>query len=264
MFEIKNRKISDVNNELVTLKEKERKLENLIEELPWIASGADDLEKELCNIDKRMRELKEEKYKKRNKLEQLKSKLSQYDILKLQEELNKLKDKVEQKEKEKQRNIDDEFKKIMTKMNEKNTMTKYISSNTATTPIMDEFNNDEKKIFLVLRGIFKDKDLVIVKKPQNVTIDNTEAPTMTELKNYRPNRTPSRMVKLVKTLSEYDSVNLKKNQKIQFEKPIPLGGQTYANQTGYGWEWSGYGSYIEGTYYGEVTIFLIVGFIRKR
>ena len=36
------------------------------------------------------------------------------------------------------------------------------------------------------------------------------------------------------------------------------------NQTGYGWEWdwsNGCGDYIEGTYYGEVTTFFVIGFI---
>ena len=131
---------------------------------------------------------------------------------------------------------------------------------------MDRFYNDNDKDFLVLKGIFVGKDLVITKKPRNITIANIPSPTMTELKTFRPRRIPNRMRPLWDKINQYDNSKLKVGQKIQFDVPLPLGGQTYANQTGYGWEWDwsdGYGSYTEGTYYGEVTTFLIIGFIKS-
>ena len=47
-----------------------------------------------------------------------------------------------------------------------------------------------------------------------------------------------------------------------FDKPYHLRAQNSSNRTGYGWEWDwsgGYGSYIEGTLYGETTDYGFVG-----
>lgn len=86
---------------------------------------------------------------------------------------------------------------------------------------------------------------------------------MTELKTYSKRKTSERIQPLIEELIDYDCSKLNYGQKAIFKAAFPLGGQTYANQTGYGWEWDwsdGYGDYTEGTYYGEVKNFLIVGF----
>lgn len=49
---------------------------------------------------------------------------------------------------------------------------------------------------------------------------------------------------------------------VRFKKPYLLRAQNKRNRTGYGWEWDwsgGYGSYIEGTEYGETTRYCFVG-----
>ena len=49
---------------------------------------------------------------------------------------------------------------------------------------------------------------------------------------------------------------------IPLSEPCPLGGQSDFNQMGYGWEWNwsyGVGDYAEGTYYGEMTGFSVIG-----
>lgn len=72
----------------------------------------------------------------------------------------------------------------------------------------------------------------------------------------------SRLNPLKKELLQIDKKNkLKNNEIYAFDIPFLIGGQTSSNRTGYGCEWLGGGDYIEGTLYGEVTSFMIVGFI---
>lgn len=52
------------------------------------------------------------------------------------------------------------------------------------------------------------------------------------------------------------------NSYYKFSKPYRLRAQNSHNRTGYGWDWDwsgGYGSYIEGTFYGETTNYLFTG-----
>lgn len=175
--------------------------------------------------------------------------------------------KIENKKAIIQNLIDTEFKFFINTMTEENTLSYHLFSYTKTTPIMDNFYNDKQKDFLVFRGVFYNKDLVIIRGQNNVSAKDVPSLTMTELKTYNSKHcTPERMYPLLEEIKKYNNSKLKHGQRVQFDKPIPLGGQTYANQTGYGsiWNWSyGIGSCIEGTYYGEVTKFLIIGFIYK-
>ena len=62
------------------------------------------------------------------------------------------------------------------------------------------------------------------------------------------------------TLSKTELSNIKNDQMIPLDYCVHLGAQTSENRTGYGWEWDwsfGYGDYVEGTFYGEVTDFYI-------
>lgn len=199
------------------------------------------------------------------KLEELQNKFKEENQDQLQENSELLENKIKKMEKEAQKIINKDFRSFIYTMNKKNTVIKYLYSDTHTTPIMDEFANDDDKDFLVLRGIFSDKDLVVTKRQNNVEVANVPSPTMTELKKYKNKScVKGRLAPLIHEICKYDSSKLKNGQKVQFNKPFPLGGQTSANQTGYGWEWdwsNGCGDYIEGTYYGEVTTFFVIGFI---
>ena len=56
---------------------------------------------------------------------------------------------------------------------------------------------------------------------------------------------------------------IKPSEIFSFEKPYHLRAQNSTNKTGFGWEWDwsdGYGSYTEGTFYGETTDYGFVGF----
>lgn len=266
MFKPKNPKFDILIASLKEVRDKKHDIDNEISELPFIISEVDDLKKEIDKMEFDISSLIEQKEEKTKRLSELQSKLEDKNKTQLQDESNLLEKEIQDKETEIQNIIDEDFKSFIDTMTEENTMTCYLSSDTSTTPIMDGFYNDKDKDFLVLRGIFAGKDLVITKKNRSVTVANIPSPTMTELKTFRPSRIPDRMRPLWDKIHQYDNSKLKVGQKVQFDVPLPLGGQTYANQTGYGWEWDwsdGFGSYTEGTYYGEVTTFLIIGFIRS-
>ena len=69
------------------------------------------------------------------------------------------------------------------------------------------------------------------------------------------------------TLSKTELSNIKNDQMIPLDYCVHLGAQTSENRTGYGWEWDwsfGYGDYVEGTFYGEVTDFYITYIVVSR
>lgn len=265
MFKPTNPKFDLLMAGIKEARDRKHNIDNEISELPWLASEIDDLEKEIAEIEKEIFSLTNQKNEKSKELATLQDKFNARSKTQLQEDSDSLGNKIQEMELEVQKIIDDDFRTFIDTMTEENTMECWLSSDTSTTPLMDKFDNDKEKDFLVLRGIFSGKGLVITKKQRSVTTADVSSPTMTELKTFRPSRVPERMRPLLEIISQYDNSKLKYGQKVQFDVPLPLGGQTYANQTGYGWEWDwtgGYGSYTEGTYYGEVTTFLIIGFVK--
>lgn len=261
MFKPTDPKFDILMVKLKEYKDKKNNIDYEINELPWLYSHLDDLEKEIIQIDQEILSLINQKKSKIKEIAKLKVKLNDKNKDQMQKDVNLLVNTIQKTKKEIQKIVDNDFRNFINTMTDKNTITRYLSSNTSTTPIMDKFYNDKNKDFLVLRGIFLGKDLVITKGYNNVTIENIEPPTMTELKKFSSRYIPKRIRPLVEILNKYDNSKLKYGQKIQFDTPLPLGGQTYANQTGYGWDWTnGYG--IEGTFYGETTQFFIIGFIK--
>ena len=73
----------------------------------------------------------------------------------------------------------------------------------------------------------------------------------------------TRMSALYKELYKVITKPINAGDKIPFEYPVRLGGQTYNNQTGYGRTYYGYDEYEEGTLYGETTGFVVIGIIGK-
>ncbi|WNY24194.1 hypothetical protein MmiHf6_15230 [Methanimicrococcus hongohii] len=130
-------------------------------------------------------------------------------------------------------------------------------NDTKTTPIMDKFN--EKYEYLLIGPYYSLKDflkysLVIMKRPQYKVNFTNSSLTMTKLKqcNWGP---------LNSLISETLNANENPQKVLPFKIPYSLGGQTSRNQTGYGSEYH-YGElYIQGTLYGEVTNFYIIGLI---
>jgi hypothetical protein len=79
--------------------------------------------------------------------------------------------------------------------------------------------------------------------------------------NYYPES--SRMYTLAKAMSIAGEKISDSEKIIPFEQPIRLGGQTYANQTGFGSEYNGDSLVTQGTLYGETTSFCIIGIIAR-
>ena len=160
-------------------------------------------------------------------------------------------------------------------VNYNNSMTVRLYSDTRTTPIMDEFFNSDKK-FLIFENIFTlDKkwtkiSLVVTKGCKNVNVIDSQL-TMTNLKSesgstlgeYRLKTLSetSRFFPLVKEILTASTKITDKQTKAPFEIPIRLGGQTFANQTGYGSTYEGTYQVTQGTLYGDTTSFYIIGII---
>lgn len=88
-----------------------------------------------------------------------------------------------------------------------------------------------------------------IKSVADKSISGVSIPRMQYLKKH-----------IIDAASKYK--NLTPNLIIPLSEPCPLGGQSDFNQQGYGWEWDwsyGIGDYTEGTYYGEMTGFSVIG-----
>lgn len=265
MFKPSNPYFDNLVEELNNIKLEKNNVDKDIIDYPFLSTDISDTEENIIEIDNKIKHLQEEKDSEIQKLANLKIKIQGLNQIQLQEISDTLRKKIQILETKIDQIINDDFKTFINTMNPENTMTCSLFPETKTTPLMDNFTNDQTKDFLVLGMVIYGKNIVITKRQPGIKIANVEAPTMTELKTWRNKRaTPERMKPLLAEIHKYNNMDLKHGDKIQFDTPLPLGGQTYANQTGYGWEWDwtdGIGSCTEGTYYGEVTTFFIIGFI---
>lgn len=161
---------------------------------------------------------------------------------------------------------------------QENSMPVYLYKSTRTTPIMSKFCSSGKK-FLIIRwfmcpGTCSYISLVVTKLDWHIRYLDSEM-TMTDLKQEQlPSKThikavaksgnTTRMSALYEELNKVLSKPIKAGDKIPFEHPVRLGGQTYSNQTGYGRTYYGYDDYDEGTLYGETTGFIIIGVLGEK
>ena len=252
-----------------------------------IKGYCNNLEEEVSDITSRIYDLKEEIESGSKDIEELTTKI---DLIKKRmekdiEELSQLKNKLQQKEKQlgKYREIIQEednrvmfarieaFQNYVLNMKLKDALSYKLRNNTSTVDLLDEFCASKKE-FLILNDQFSVYNnsgyvsLIITHRYREIPVENTQ-PTMTELKqNVGKGVRYISCDRLQPLLKEIDKVdrdykNVPKGSKFAFERPFLLGGQTSDNRTGYGCEWIGGGDYIEGTLYGEVTDFMVVGII---
>lgn len=172
----------------------------------------------------------------------------------------------------------EEFKKedisnLVQRLSKSNSLEITIGPATKTTKIMDDFSNSDK-IFIIFRTAYYTDDwkkisLIGIRKFNNAPRFHDECPTMTELKQsfgssikYALDKCPDRLYCMLKEISEYlrnHKVDL--GDQIAFETPHIFGGRTSSNLVNLGCEWTGGGDYVVNTLYGEVTEFLMIGFI---
>lgn len=203
----------------------------------------------------------------------------------VQKRINEVRDEIE-KLREEEATLEKELDEVITDentesllneindVNEQNSMRVRLYEDTRTTPIMDEFYNSDKR-FLVFEGIFSvGKDwtrvsLVVAKGRRNVNLIDSKL-TMTDLKKHSGTIVGERFLNGYPETSRFYSLaeemlkaapKLENELKVPFETPIRLGGQTYANQTGYGSTYEGTYQVTQGTLYGETTGFYIIGII---
>lgn len=168
-----------------------------------------------------------------------------------------------------------------------NSITEQLCSNTRTTPIMDEFSNSEKQ-FLVLDSQFYIQhpsweylyipiSLVVAKMPDGpnyigetnqvnytgtrLTMSNLKSKARMHISSESLERIPDddRAYELYQEIFSIKKRDISVGGYFPFNKPFELGGQTYEEQSGFGWEYSGRCLLREGRQYGETKKFLMIG-----
>jgi len=151
-----------------------------------------------------------------------------------------------------------------------------LNENVRTTPIMDEYDESDK-LYLVFGRQYRlyrndytimKVDLVVMRCQKKVDCHRSGL-TMTDLKKdsgnllreTRLDNAPkrSRLIPLYKELLCISKDKLVPGILIPFQKPCFLGGQTFADQRGFGSEYNGDFLVHQGREYGETTKFLIIG-----
>lgn len=157
--------------------------------------------------------------------------------------------------------------------NIKNTYHATLKKTTSTTPIITEFCKHKEYEFLILNANmtlpgYKSFSYIVIRANTIITGTVANIPTMTEIKSVSGKSISGVNIPRMQFLKEHileasrhNSV-IKSNQIIPLSEPCPIGGQSDSNQEGYGWEWdwsNGIGDCYEGTYYGEMTGFSVIG-----
>lgn len=163
----------------------------------------------------------------------------------------------------------------ISQVSQENSICKVLTHSTKTTPIMDKFYESDnlflifKEAFRVSFSCYKSVSLVITKSKYGVLHHNSGL-TMTDLKqktgaiiseralSYLPKE--SRLLPLYQEIIKIDETNLISGNKVPFDIPCLLGGQTFRNQSGFGSEYNG-DTLVYSKEYGETTKFLIIGVI---
>lgn len=158
-------------------------------------------------------------------------------------------------------------------MSKENSMVVKLDQYTKTTPIMDEFVFSDKK-FLIFRHLFrlspswKHISLIIAKSSGGINYVHSNL-TMTDFKKAAGTivnknlvgamTKNNRLYPLYSELTRIENKVATGNGAIPLDMPCLLGGQTFREQVGLGWEYCGEELIHQGKEYGETTKFLIIG-----
>lgn len=189
-----------------------------------------------------------------------------------EKELADIEHKLADKKKELDKLLNDALCKKSLTINNKNTYFASVRKTTSTTPIITEYCKSDRE-FMVLNARMKLPEYqqfsyIIVRNNKTIVEMQKNVPTMTEIKSVADKSISGVSIPRMQYLKEHiiaaasQCKNLTSNLIIPLSEPCPIGGQSDFNQTGYGWEWDwsyGVGDYTEGTYYGEMTGFSVIG-----
>lgn len=168
--------------------------------------------------------------------------------------------------------LNDELCKKSLTVNNKNSYLASLKRNTSTTPIVTEYCKSDKEFMILNAGMrlpeYKKFSYIIIRSNKTIVGMQENVPTMSEIKSVADKLISGVSIPRMQYLKNHiiDAASKYKNFTpdliIPLSEPCPLGGQSDFNQTGYGWEWDwsyGIGDYTEGTYYGEMTGFSVIG-----
>lgn len=253
-----------IADEVKTLKDNECKLSYAITDEK---SSVEHIENTIESLQETLSDLNSLLETHENEISDISDKLKSKD-----KELSDMDQKLADKKKQLDKLLNDELCKKSLTVNNKNSYFASLKKNTSTTPIVTEYCKSDKE-FMVLNAEmrlpgYKKFSYIIVRSNKTIVGMQKNVPTMSELKSVADKSISgvsiSRMQYLknhiIDAASKYK--NLAPNLIIPLSEPCPLGGQSDFNQTGYGWEWDwsyGIGDYTEGTYYGEMTGFSVIG-----
>lgn len=187
-------------------------------------------------------------------------------------ELSDMDQQLADKKKQLDKLMNDELCKKSLTVNNKNSYFASLKKNTSTTPIVTEYCKSDKEFMVLNAGMrlpeYKKFSYIIIRSNKTIVGMQENVPTMSEIKSVADKSISGVSIPRMQYLKNHiiDAAskykNLTPNLIIPLSEPCPLGGQSDFNQTGYGWEWDwsyGIGDYTEGTYYGEMTGFSVIG-----
>ena len=242
-------------------------------DLDYIKDSIKSLQYRIEKIDLELKELEDEKSNLSKEISKNERTLNQANYDNVLMTLRQKHTDIQNAQSELETMYNTDFKSFTSQMTPENTIEEYLCKYTRTVKVMDEFCESETALFLVLDLSLRFKDyysyinLIISRSFNNIRCVNCAATTMTEIKSCNGHSTvgwmPDRLRPLMNEINKYDYEEINKGKIIQFDKPFPLGGQTSSNRTGYGSEWYGGQCIYEGTLYGEVTPFFIIGFVYR-
>ena len=253
-----------------------------------IADEVEDLKDNECKLSYVITDEKSSVEHIENTIESLQETLSDLNSLleTHEDEISDISDKLKSKEKElsdmshqladKKKQLDklmnDELCKKSLAVNNKNSYFASLKKNTSTTPIVTEYCKSDKEFMVLNAGMrlpeYKKFSYIIIRSNKTIVEMQENVPTMSEIKSVADKSISGVSIPRMQYLKNHiiDAAskykNLTQNLIIPLFEPCPLGGQSDFNQTGYGWEWDwsyGIGDYTEGTYYGEMTGFFVIG-----
>lgn len=246
------------------LKESERKLSYAITDEQ---SSVEHIKKTIKALQESLSDINSLLETHRDEISDISDKLKSKD-----KEIADMNQRLADKKKQLDKLLDDELCKRSLTVNNKNSYFASLKKNTSTTPIVTEYCKSDKEFMVLNAGMrlpeYKKISYIIIRSNKTIVGMQENVPTMSEIKSVADKSISSvsipRMQYLKKHIidaaSKYEK--LTPNLIIPLSEPCPLGGQSDFNQTGYGWEWDwsyGIGDYTEGTYYGEMTGFSVIG-----
>lgn len=257
----------------IEIKEIKEYYEELLTEIGCTEGDMYELKKEIEDGREEIAKLTSKLKLLKNTLERNRKNYSELEngLIPKKKQLEEYKEILESEEKRIESEKIDAFQNYVLNMEPKNAISCQLRNNTSTVNLLDEYCASEKE-FLILKNQFLLLNnrgyvsLIITPHYWEIEVEGTQ-PTMTELKQNAGKLvygiSCSRLQPLLEEIQNIDNGNrdIPRGSKFAFNCPFLIGGQTSDNRMGYGCEWIGGGDYIEGTLYGEVTDFMVVGII---